>query len=65
MTFNPPTIQAYLSNLFEPDRTICDLLLEILNRESPIAESKIWHRHHWIDNENIGHRVSGSITLVL
>ncbi|MFM1810965.1 MAG: hypothetical protein RLZZ382_2190 [Bacteroidota bacterium] len=41
----PPTIQAYLSNLSETDRTICELLLEILNRELPMAESKIWHRH--------------------
>jgi uncharacterized protein YdhG (YjbR/CyaY superfamily) len=41
----PPTIQAYLSNLSEPDRLICDLLFEILNRELPMAESKIWHRH--------------------
>ena len=45
MTFNPPTIQAYLSNLSETDRTICEFLLEILNRELPMAESKIWHRH--------------------
>jgi uncharacterized protein YdhG (YjbR/CyaY superfamily) len=45
MTFNPPTIQAYLSKLSEPDRIICDLLFEILNRELPMAESKIWHRH--------------------
>jgi hypothetical protein len=41
----PPTIQAYLSNLSETDRTICEFLLEILNRELPMAESKIWHRH--------------------
>jgi hypothetical protein len=41
----PPTIQAYLSNLSETDRTICELLLEIMNREIPMAESKIWHRH--------------------
>lgn len=41
----PPTIQVYLSNLSETDRTICELLLEILNRELPMAESKIWHRH--------------------
>ena len=41
----PPTFQAYLSNLSETDRTICELLLEILNRELPMAESKIWHRH--------------------
>jgi uncharacterized protein YdhG (YjbR/CyaY superfamily) len=41
----PPTFQAYLSHLSETDRTICELLLEILNRELPMAESKIWHRH--------------------
>ncbi|MEY4126842.1 MAG: hypothetical protein RL737_1031 [Bacteroidota bacterium] len=41
----PPTFQAYLSNLSETDRTICDFLFEILNRELPMAESKIWHRH--------------------
>jgi hypothetical protein len=45
MTFNHPTIQTYLSNLSETDRTICDFLFEILNRELPMAKSKIWHRH--------------------
>jgi hypothetical protein len=58
-------ISAYNTLLSAQDQELCDFLAQQIDRELPMAESKIWHRHHWIDNENIGHRVTGSITLIL
>ena len=38
-------IQTYHDTLADEDRAIADLLHEVINKELPNAESKIWHRH--------------------
>lgn len=40
-----PDIQAYHNQLPESDRTICNLLHEVISKELPEAESKVWHTH--------------------
>lgn len=38
-------IRTFNQQLSPPDREICDLLAEVISRELPGAESKIWHAH--------------------
>ena len=38
-------IQAYHNSLTATDKAICDLLQQIIDRNLPEAESKIWHGH--------------------
>ena len=38
-------IQTYHDTLADEDRAIADLLHEVISKELPNAESKIWHRH--------------------
>jgi len=41
----PPTIDAYNDAQTDEDRAICQALRQIIDRELPDAESKIWHAH--------------------
>lgn len=38
-------IQQYHSALSDEDRAIADALYEVINKELPEAENKVWHRH--------------------
>ena len=38
-------IQAYNNMQSPADRDICELLAEIISKELPKAESKVWHAH--------------------
>jgi len=47
------TIQEYNTEQTESDRAICELLKEIIQKNLPEAESKIWHAHPvWFLNGN-------------
>ncbi len=39
------TIQTYNDSQADSDRTICDLLEQVIQSNLPEAESKIWHGH--------------------
>lgn len=41
----PATIEAYNDAQADEDRAICQALRQIIDRELPDAESKIWHAH--------------------
>lgn len=48
-----PDIQAYNEQQSATDKLICAYLAEIIDRELPGAESKIWHRHPvWFIDSN-------------
>ena len=48
-----PTIDAFHAALPQGDRAICDLLREVIERDLPEAEGRIWHRHPvWFLEEN-------------
>ncbi len=40
-----PDILSYNQAQLSPDREICELLAETIDRELPEAESKVWHAH--------------------
>ena len=40
-----PDTRRYNEGQSPPDRAICDLLAEHIDRNLPEAENKIWHRH--------------------
>lgn len=40
-----PEIQAYHHAQISPDREICELLAETIDKELSEAESKVWHAH--------------------
>jgi hypothetical protein len=41
----PSDIRAYQERLDADARAICDVLLEIIERELPDADRKVWHAH--------------------
>ncbi len=41
----PATIEAYNDAQADEDRAICQALRQVVDRELPDAESKIWHAH--------------------
>ena len=46
-------INAYNNALSKEDNDICTTLLEVIDRNLPTAENKIWHRHPvWFINGN-------------
>lgn len=40
-----PDIEEYHRTLDAHDQALCEALAEIIERELPEAESKVWHRH--------------------
>ncbi len=40
-----PDVQAYHEKLAEGDLAICNLLHEVIIKELPKAENKVWHAH--------------------
>ena len=40
-----PDILIYHSALANDDKAICDLLYEVISKELPKAENKVWHAH--------------------
>ena len=48
-----PDVRAFNESLSESDVAICNQLANLINKEIPDAENKIWHRHPvWFLNEN-------------
>ncbi|QIM18938.1 DUF1801 domain-containing protein [Leucobacter coleopterorum] len=41
----PDDIRAYQNGLDSEARAICDVLLEVIERELPDADRKVWHAH--------------------
>jgi len=41
----PDDIHAYHEALSPDDQAICDLLYEVISKQLPKTENKIWHRH--------------------
>lgn len=61
-------ILAYNSNQSPEDKQICDLLYEVISKNLPQAENKIWHAHPvWFLNGNpiVGyHKLKDSVRLL-
>lgn len=64
----PDDILGYHERLDDEARPICDLLLEIIERELPDAERKVWHAHPvWFFDGNpvVGYdRLKASVRLL-
>ena len=64
----PADIQAYHAELDDDARPICDLLLEVIERELPDADRKVWHAHPvWFFDGNpvVGYdRLKASVRLL-
>lgn len=68
MSGTPDDIRAYHERLDAESRPICDLLLEVIERELPDAERKVWHAHPvWFFDGNpvVGYdRLKASVRLL-
>jgi hypothetical protein len=68
MPDTPDDIRAYHDQLDDEARPICDALLEIIERELPDAERKVWHAHPvWFFDGNpvVGYdRLKASVRLL-
>ena len=68
MSTLPDDIRNYQDQLDDDTRTICDVLLQTIERELPDAERKVWHAHPvWFYDGNpvVGyHRLKDSVRLL-
>ncbi|QIK64699.1 DUF1801 domain-containing protein [Leucobacter viscericola] len=64
----PEDIRAYQNGLDPEARVICDLLLDVIERELADADRKVWHAHHvWFFDGNpvVGYsRLKASVQLL-